>query len=131
MPFVFNHLNQKLEVAQIEEAEKQSKRIASLGKQLKENPEPVEKLSSFIDKYGWLPKDMLAGLGIASLTNPAINLSDEEPFVADLIQAWTKNNKENSTQQYFLNTKKLFHSLIPFFYFLFFRQFFFFFFFPF
>ena len=98
MPFVFNHLNQKLEVAQIEEAEKQSKRIASLGKQLKENPEPVEKLSSFIDKYGWLPKDMLAGLGIASLTNPAINLSDEEPFVADLIQAWTKNNKENSSR---------------------------------
>ena len=98
MPFVFNNLNQKLENAQIEEAEQQSKRIASLGKQLQDNPEPVEKLSSFIDKYGWLPKDLLAGLGIASLTNPAINLSDEEPFVADLINAWTKNSKENASR---------------------------------
>ena len=60
MPFVFNNLNQKLENAQIEEAEQQSKRIASLRKQLQDNPEPVEKLSSYIDKYNWLPKDMLA-----------------------------------------------------------------------
>ena len=36
MPFVFNNLNQKLENAQIEEAELQSKRIAALGKQLEE-----------------------------------------------------------------------------------------------
>ena len=98
MPFVFNNLNQKLENAQIEEAEQQSKRIAALGKQLEENPEPVEKLSSFVDKYNWLPKDILAGLGIASLTNPAINLDDQEPFVGDLVRAWTKHSKENASR---------------------------------
>mgnify|MGYP003147850295 FL=1 len=98
MPFVFNNLNQKLENAQIEEAELQSKRIAALGKQLEEDPAPVEKLSSFVDKYNWLPKDILAGLGIASLTNPAINLDDQEPFVGDLVRAWTKHSKENASR---------------------------------
>ena len=98
MPFVFNNLNYKLDLAQIDEAEKEAKKLGALGKQLADNPEPVEKLESFINKYAWMPPDVLAGLGIASLTNPAINLDDAEPFVNDLINAWTKNSKENSNR---------------------------------
>ena len=45
-----------------------------------------------------MPPDLLAGLGIASLTNPALKLDDQEPFVADLVNAWVKNNKENSNR---------------------------------
>ena len=98
MPFVFNNLNSKLETSQIEQSEQEARKLAALGKQLEENPEPAERLASFAERYGWMPPDLLAGLGIASLTNPALKLDDQEPFVADLVNAWVKNNKENSNR---------------------------------
>ena len=40
MPFVFNNLNSKLETSQIEQSEQEARKLAALGKQLEENPEP-------------------------------------------------------------------------------------------
>ena len=98
MPFVFNKLNYKLEQKEILEAEREAEKLKALGKQLQDNPKDVENLDRFINRYGWLPKDVIAGLGIASLTNPGLNLTDQEPFVRDLVNAWTKNNKENANR---------------------------------
>lgn len=98
MPFVFNNLNSKLELSQIEQSEQEAKKLAALGKQLEEDPSPAERLATFAERYGWMPPDVLGGLGIASLSNPALKLDDQEPFVADLINAWVKNNKENSNR---------------------------------
>ena len=98
MPFVFNNQNLKLQEQEIYEAEQEARKLKALGKELEKNTRPVEQMVKFTDRFGWMPPDVLAGLGIASLTNPGLNLSEQEPFVRDLVNAWVKNNQENANR---------------------------------